>query len=312
MQKTKTYYSYDIDRFYIGTGEAQISPKHEEIGQEWYMLPANATFIAVPNFNAELEIPRFDLDTQAWSVVDVEIEETLYLKADGSKHEKVLLKNYDLYTPLKPLEFLKPETTQSFNDVAEKWEYTGVELQRQILLSQLEADFNASKKITIQNGKTIYIAYDTPERKYFLELIENPNKPKDIDNLVFEYQQKTDEGGLGFRILPEIASYIFKNLFVVDLADGTTINSRRRNKAFIYNHALEQINNATTQTELDSISWKFLNPQGIVIDVNDKATQMLKDATVSEFAKAAINAAKDPITGEIHLVRTVAAITADS
>ena len=84
------------------------------------------------------------------------------------------------------------------------------------------------------------------------------------------------------------------------------------NKTTVYELALEKINNASTQAELDAITWSFLNPQGIVIDVNDKANEMLADSEVSDFAKAAINTAKDLITGEIHLVKTLQELADDS
>lgn len=185
--------------------------------------------------------------------------------------------------------------------------------QKRIVIKQLASDYNASKKITIQNGKTLLIAHDTQERSYFLDLIEkasNLSKTKGA----FIYKQKTNSGTLALRILPEIAVYIFKDLFVATLANShqTEVNSREHNKTTVYELALENINNATTQAELDAIKWTFLHPAGIVIDVNDKATQMLNDATVSEVAKAAINAAKDPATGEIHLVKTLPELAADS
>ncbi len=170
----------------------------------------------------------------------------------------------------------------------------------------LNRDFNASKKITIQNGNTLIIEHDTPERDYFLQLIEIVSKLRPTEAV--EYVQ----GKLGFRILSEIAAYIFKDLFTATLTNGTELNARKRNKTTIYNNALENINNVATQTELDAVTWNFLNPDGIIINVNNKAAEMLADPTVSDFAKAAINAAKDPITNEIHLVKTLAELVADS
>lgn len=186
--------------------------------------------------------------------------------------------------------------------------------QKRIVIKQLASDYNASKKITIQNGNTLVVAHDTPERKYFIKLIENVSNLGSTQGAACIYEQQTDFGKLALRILPEIAAYIFKDLFIATLNNPqqTKVNSRVHNKTTVYELALENINNATTQAELDAITWTFLNPTGILIDVNDKATQMLNDATVSEVAKAAINAAKDPATGEIHLVKTLPELAADS
>lgn len=180
-------------------------------------------------------------------------------------------------------------------------------------IKALKLDVNTANKITLQNGKTLIIEHDTPERDEFLELIEKVSNLSSTTG-AFIYKQTTDAGTLALRILPEIATYIFKDLFVASLNNPhqTEVPYWIHNSITVYEFALENINNVTTQTELDAITWNFLNPTGIVIDVNAKADEMLADPTVSDFAKAAINAAKDPITGEIHLVKTLQEIAADS
>lgn len=211
-----------------------------------------------------------------------------------------------------------PSTLSEVNLIG--WKYQNGEFRKPLAvlkeekIQALTNDFNVSKKITIQNGKTLVIAHDTPERPEFVKLIENVSNLGSTQGAAFIYEQQTDSGKLALRILPEIATYIFKDLFVATLNNPqqTKVNSRVHNKTTVYELALERINNATTQTELDSVAWTFLNPTGIVIDVNAKATEMLADPTVSDFAKAAINAAKDPTTGEIHLVKTLAELAADS
>ncbi len=176
---------------------------------------------------------------------------------------------------------------------------------------ELEIAFNAAKKITIQNGKTLVIAHDTPERPEFIQLIENISNLDTLNNAVFIYKQQTDSGKLALRILPEIAAYIFKDFFITTLSSGTKVNSRVHNKTVTYELALEKINNAQSINDLDSITWNFLNPQGILIDVNAEAAKMLNAVNVSQFAKDAINAAKDPVTGEIHLVKTLQELAND-
>ena len=185
---------------------------------------------------------------------------------------------------------------------------------KQEKIDALNDDFNTAKKITIQNGKTLVIKHDTPERHIFLKLIEDVSNLSSTQGAVFIYEQQTDAGKLALRILPEIAAYIFKDVFIATLANAqqTKVNSRIHNKTTVYNLALENINNATTQAELDAVTWSFLNPHGIVIDVNAKANKMLADHTVSDLAKAAINIAKDPTTGEIHLVKTLQELADDS
>jgi hypothetical protein len=185
---------------------------------------------------------------------------------------------------------------------------------KRIKIKELIADSNQAKKITIKNGKTLVIAHDTTERDIFLKLIEDVSNLSSTQGAAFIYEQQTDSGKLALRILPEIATYIFKDLFVATLNNPqqTKVNSRVHNKTTVYELALENINNATIQAELDAITWAFINPLGIVIDVNVKANEMLNDATVSDVAKVAINAAKDPTTGEIHLVKTLQELAADS
>ena len=181
-------------------------------------------------------------------------------------------------------------------------------------IQALNEDFNLSEKITIQNGKTLIIEHDTPERNKFLALMEDVSTLSTTEDTAFIYKQQTISGTLALRILPEIAAYIFKDLFVATLRNPqkTKVKSRVHNETTVYELAVEKINKATTQAELDAVTWSFINPTGIVIDVNDKATQMLADSNVSDVAKAAINAAKDPATGEIHLVKTLEELAADS
>lgn len=281
-----------------------------------------------PTYNAVLEIPKFVND--AWILEDLKESGVFYLKADAVEFSEIAKKDADLYTTIEPLQKYDDGTTQAFNDATQAWEYTfkGADLleaerlaalheSKQAKIAQLEADYNQSKKITIQNGTTLIVKHDTPERDIFLDLIEkvsNLSKLKKKLKGAFIYKQKTDTGSLALRILPEIAAYIFEDLFVATLANAeqTEVVAREHNRTTVYDLTLEQIDGASTQAELDSVTWTFLHPSGIVIDVNTEAVKMLNDATVSQFAKDAINAAKDPITGEIHLVKTLAELAADS
>lgn len=258
-----------------------------------YLFKVNAQN-GVTNFCTLDDAPamqQMGVDTSSWIEIDTDFgEQNKYKIADN---QLILLSEneYDIYFP---------EVALSRNK------------SNRVL--DLETDFNASKKITVQNGKTLEVEYDTPERDIFLKLIEDVSNLSTTEGAAFIYEQQTDAGKLALRILPEIAAYIFKDLFVATLNNPqqTKVNSRVHNKTTVYELAREEINKATTQAELDAITWNFLNETGIVIDVNDKAEQMLEDPTVSDVAKAAINAAKDPTTGEIHLVKTLQELATDS
>lgn len=321
--RIKTYYNYNKNGFFIGTGEAKNSPKHEEIGQEWYMLPANATFTKVPDFDRVLEIPKFHAQTNTWVVKDLQKSGNFFLKADAAEFAEIAKKDTDLYTSIEPLKKYDDGTTQAFDDATQSWQYTfkgddlleaerieALNASKANKIAQLEADYNAAKKITIQNGHTLVIKHDTPERGVFLEKLINVSKESLSNGISISYQQKVDNVMYRFSILPSIWSYIFKDLFLLDRkkSDGTSTgfkeNSREYNKITFDAVALK-IQNATTIEELNAISWNFANPDGVFINVNEKAEQMLNDSIVDSFTKSAINQLKDPETGEIHLINIV-------
>jgi hypothetical protein len=177
-------------------------------------------------------------------------------------------------------------------------------------LEDLKIAFLATKKITIENGITLIIDHDTAERDIFLKMLEDVSTLRYAKGGAFTYQQ----GDLALRILPEIAAYIFKDLFVATLnnAQRTKINTRVHNKTIVYNCAAAKIDAAATHEAVEAVSWSFINPAGFIVNVNDKAAQMLADESVSDLAKAAINAATDASTGEIHLVKSLEELLEDS
>jgi len=181
---------------------------------------------------------------------------------------------------------------------------------KQEKIELLQNDFNISKKITIQNGNTLIIDYDTPERHIFLEKLMTVLQESLVSNVSISYQQKVNNAMYRFSALPTIWNYIFKDLFLIDrkTSDGTPTgfkeNSREYNK-IIFDVVELKIQNTTTTEELNAISWEFANPNGIFINVNEKAAQMLNDPTVDDFTKLAINQSKDPETGQIHLINIV-------
>ncbi len=313
-------YAYNADNYFTKIIEQNL----DELTGE-YPAVVFGTTTPRPAYDFNLEIPKFVND--AWVLEDLKETGVFYLKTDATEFAEIVKKDANIYTEIEPLQKYDDGTTQAFNDVTQTWEYTfkGADLleaervealnaSKQNKIAQLETDFNAAKKITVQNGKTLIVKHNTPERDEFLQLMENVSNLSSKQGAAFIYEQQTNTGKLALRILPEIATYIFKDLFVATLNNPqqTKVNSRVHNKTTVYELALEKINDAATQAELDNVTWTFLNPAGILIDVNDKAAEMLADPAVSQFAKDAINAAKDPITNEIHLIKTLAELAADS
>lgn len=319
----RTVYAYDNNKFFTKIVEQNIDERTGE-----YPAVVFGTTTPIPSYDSNLEVPKFV--NNAWLLEDLKETGVFFLKIDATEFAEIVKKDANLYTTIEPLKKYNDGTTQAFNDATQQWEYTfkGADLleaerlaalheSKQAKIAQLESDYNASKKITVQNGTTLIVEHDTPERDIFLDLIEkvsNLSKLKKKRKGAFIYKQKTDTGSLALRILPEIAAYIFEDLFVATLANAeqTEVVAREHNRTTVYDLTLEQIDGASTQAELDSVTWTFLHPSGIVIDVNTKAAEMLADPTVSDFAKTAINAAKDPVTGEIHLVKTLQELAADS
>jgi hypothetical protein len=172
-------------------------------------------------------------------------------------------------------------------------------------IKQLIEDFNKSKKIILQNGNTIIIEYNTPERDLFLEKLEKVSQESILKNVVLTYQQKINSSFYNFSALPEVWSYIFNDLFVKNrtkngINTGYKENVRETNKT-LFDFVLNKIKIATKISDVNNITWNFYNPDGIVIDISDKAKQMLNDTSVSEYVKQAIRDLIDE-NGEIHLI----------
>ena len=309
-------YAYNEQGYFI----KKVWQKIDEMTQEYPNLRL-ATVKEIPNYNPALERPKFT--NNAWVLEGLKEKGTFYLKSDATKTTEVLNKNINLYTHIEPLPKYTDGTTQVFNDIQQNWEYTfkGKELLeverleklsalKDVKIAQLQIDFNVSKKITIQNGNTLVIKHDTPERGVFLEKLINVSKESLSNGISISYQQKVDNVMYRFSILPSIWNYIFKDLFLLDRkkSDGTSTgikeSSREHNK-IMFDAIVLKIQNATTEDELNIITWNFANPDGILININEKAEQMLNDPIVDNFTKSAINQLKDPITGEIHLIKIV-------
>jgi len=231
------------------------------------------------------------------------------ISKDDSRYLELL--NSESYILKETAEKLNLKNTFFLDDKGDLQEINvEFEKQKQEKLKSLKTDFNLSKKITIQNGTTLVIAHDTPERDIFLNKLTAVLQESTLSNVSISYQQKVNNSMYIFSALPTVWSYVFKDLFLVDRkkSDGTVTgfkeNSREYNK-ITFNAVVLKIQNATTIEELNAISWNFANPNGIFINVNEKAEQMLNDSIVDDLTKSAINQLKDPETGEIHLINIV-------
>ena len=63
-----------------------------------------------------------------------------------------------------------------------------------------------------------------------------------------------------------------------------------------------KLSNRVTVEDFETITYEFKNPNGIIINVNDKATQLLNDPSVDDYTKGVINALKNP-EGLIYLIQ---------
>jgi hypothetical protein len=290
-----------------------------KIGEQYFTI-ANSTKIlptVLPNNNQYLV-----LENEEWVLFEKELNDIFYKKDNSELVNTIFQKDIDLYTKIPPLQSFNG-TTQKFNNKLQAWEYVekgeillekerleALEIAKKERLTQLQNDYNTSKKIIIQNGNTLIIEHNTPERSIFLHKLTFMLKEGLLNNVAISYQQNVNNVMYRFSALPTIWNYVFKDLFLVDRrkSDGTLTgfkeSSREHNK-ILFDLLLLQIQNTTTQQELDSISWEFVNPNGTVINVNNKAGQMLNDASVDDFTKSAINQLKDPTTGDIHLIQII-------
>jgi len=63
-------YCYDENQFYLGEVDCYLDPLETEIqGREIYLLPANATFTTVPEYDPETQYLLWD--GAAWGIKDI-------------------------------------------------------------------------------------------------------------------------------------------------------------------------------------------------------------------------------------------------
>lgn len=200
------------------------------------------------------------------------------------------------------------QKTQEFTD------FNNLEFLKEKKLQELEEVHNESKKITIQNGRTLVIKHNSPKRKHFLNnlpKVQNWSEISFFDNYKhsnLEYWQEENGKIYGFSADSIIWSEVFSSLFV-DQQSKTLIFARNKKFYEIYKN---QIINAKNLSDLENISFENIS-SGIVINIKNEAEIILQKFKPSLLSITAKNTIKKTITeaikslqdgnGEIHLIK---------
>lgn len=318
MTETRTLYRFNEKKeFTQSVIQAEDIEEKKIQGKTIFPIMRDATDIMPPVFNSEIEIPVFTADK--WVVKNLEIKGVFYLKSDASEFDEIAIKNIDLYTEVKPLTKYSDGTTQAFKDG--KWIYQNkgesllIEEKKIEKLKELESSYNESKKITIQNGNTLIIKHDTPERRHFLANLPKLLNWSEISffgnykHSLFEYWQQAENGKIyGFSADAIIWSEVFAELFI-DKSYKTLIFAQNKKLYVLYKN---QILNADDLSALQNISFEKFT-LSIVINIKEQAEKMLKKFKPSLLSVTKKNEIKKIITNsikalqgedkEIHLIK---------
>tara|TARA_Y100000401_G_scaffold29233_2_gene21291 strand:- start:5959 stop:6765 length:807 start_codon:yes stop_codon:yes gene_type:complete len=186
--------------------------------------------------------------------------------------------------------------------------------QKKLKLKELNEVYNNSKKIIIQNGNTLVISHDTPEREHFianLPKLPNWNEVSFFGNYkhsTLGYWQSEGKKIYGFFADSIIWSEVFGSLFI-DKESKTLIFAQNKRFYDIYKN---KVSNAKTISELNSISFKGIS-NGIMINIKNEAELILEKFKPSLVSITVKNGIKKNITkaikeiqdenGEIHLIK---------
>jgi hypothetical protein len=213
---------------------------------------------------------QMGVDVSTWIEIETEIfnEQNKYKIADNQLI-LLLADEYDIYFP---------EVALSQN-------------KRNRLLD-LEADFNASKKITLKNGTTWVIEGATYKAlKNKLTLIFSDSA--DLTKVYTFFEGDISKPNYYVNVICYIWRYILNDFYESILGVG---NNRK-----VYDFAKADILNAQDLNTLNAITWSFTPAK--VIDVSEKASELEKQSDTPQYVLDVIAAAKDA-QGEIHLVQT--------
>lgn len=164
-------------------------------------------------------------------------------------------------------------------------------------LRQLENDLNNSKKIIIKNGFNIIIEHNCPNRGHFFDTLEKVGRADEQEGISYEFIQESS--GLGFRVSPKIAKYIFIKEFSQNIK-GSIVKIRQHNTAVVYNNARNRILNANSVEELESMTWNFIKPNGVEINIDEKVNEIINSE--NEDLIKALNKALDK-DGNLHFIK---------
>lgn len=198
------------------------------------------------------------------------------------------------------LELLENDITviEKTQEIIDSYSLPDLKLKK---IEDLLADYNYSKKIILQNGNTLVIDHDTPERGIFISHLEVAKRVEKEESSVLSYHQKVDNVYLGFTALTYIWNYLFFKKFT-NKRPSLTLQAKRSKNKEIYDVKKLKIQNATSIQELEGIDWHFEDIT--IININVEAQKLLDDPKTPAYVIDAIN---DPSLkgedGQIHLIQ---------
>ena len=283
--------------------DGQIKEKALKVVNSTYILPTQ-----MPNDHQSLEFVGDD-ESGEWIVFEKQVFDKFFLKENGTEFDVINLCDFDKYTKITPLP-ITDKSTQKFNDDTQSWEYVFIDTELALKIAKedktkkLKEEYDISKNITLQDKNyKIIITAKTPERMHFVNLIETLKQEDKFETYLKVYQQKEDTFYLTISATSYIWSYIFQDLFVKRTGVDFFENLRAFNK-ISFNISNDKINNANTIDEVNNITWEFESKNGILIDINEKAKQMLNDPNFDYGSKEIIKKAMDK-DGNINLIKKI-------
>lgn len=180
-------------------------------------------------------------------------------------------------------------------------------LEKRKKIKELDKVYNESKKITIKNGNTLIIDYNSQYRKYFKYILEKyifniwPSDLISKDVVMFfndEFQ---------INMIPFFWNRLFHECFKKPTPTGLKeyIFPFNKEKYTVYKQKIEE---AKTKQDLDDINYEFHNPEGIFVDINIEAEKIVSDESLKtredySFLMAILESARGD-DGIIHLINT--------
>lgn len=187
---------------------------------------------------------------------------------------------------------------RSVIDLADSIDLKNLKIQKK---TELDLSFNNSKFIRIAGAIiSIDIKHNTKERERFLELIEKVGKEELSNNTVLTYYQTEIDKIYDITFVPFIWKYIYSKFFLTERPSGFKESLRFANKRKYDEYCLK-IENATTLEAINAIDFEFISPNGIVIDINENANNMLDDVEVPQNIKDLIT----PLLDEEGNIRNI-------